>query len=165
MGVRDDELNRLMRYAQGMGVSIRFKPYVPRSSVAAQWTTDGSEITIFTDSTCSKLDKVLLLIHELGHHKAFVNAERTVDSKIEEALDSEEQSKRERKRILDMEIADSLHWDQIYKDTNCKFNIKKLHKQREMDIWLYEFSYEQGRDATGKEKKAKRKELKEKYGC
>ena len=161
--IRDEELNRLIRYAQGMGISVRFKPYVPRSRVAAEWTTDGTEITIYTSANCSKLDKILCLIHELGHHKAFVNNDREVDPKVEEALDNEENRKKDRKRILDMEIEDSLHWEEIYRDTNCRFDIQKLHKQREFDIWCYQVYYETGRDVTQKEKTAKRKELRRKY--
>ena len=162
---RDDELNRLMRYAQGMGISVRFKPYVPYSRVAATWTTDGTEIAVYTTNRCSKIEKILHLIHELGHAKAFVDDNRELDPKIEEALDDEDNKKRNRKRILDMEIRDSLYWEDIYRDTNCQFDIEKLHKQREFDIWCYEIYYETGKDATTKEKASKRKELRKKYGC
>lgn len=162
---RDEELNRLIRYAQGMGLSVHFKPYVPRSRVAADWATDGTQITIYTSSKCSKLEKILHLIHELGHHKAFVDNERTVDPRIEKALDNEENKKNHRKRILDMERADSAYWEDIYRDTNCQFNIEKLRKQREFDIWCYEVYYETGRDVTKKEKRIKTKELRKKYGC
>ncbi len=161
---RDDELNRLIRFAQGMGVSVRFKPYVKRSKVAAEWALDGSEITVYTSARCTKIEKILTLIHELSHHKAFVNNNREIDPKIEEAFDDEERGRRNRKRILDMEIADSLHWEDIYRDTNCQFNIKKLHKQREFDIWCYEVHYETGRDVTSKEKKEKARQLRKKYG-
>lgn len=162
--IRDEELNRLIRYAQGMGISVRFKPYIPRSRVAAEWTTDGTEITIYFTSKCSKLDKILNIIHELGHHKGFVDNNRQIDPKLEEALDDEENLKKNRKRLLDMETADSLYWEDIYRDTNCQFGIERLRRQREFDIWTYEFTYETGREATKKEKAAKRKELKRKYG-
>jgi hypothetical protein len=161
--IRDEELSRLIKYAQGMGLTVRFKDYV-RGGFAAEWALDGTEITLYTSSTDSKIDTILGLIHELGHHKAFVDNKRTVDPKLEEALDSEE-SKRHRKRILDMEIEDSAYWEEIYRDTNCKFNIEKLHKQREFDIWCYEVSYEMGRNATVKEKRIKLRELRKKYRC
>jgi hypothetical protein len=159
---RDEELNRLIRYCQGMGLSVHFKPYVKRSNVAAEWATDGSEITIYISPRCSKIEKILLLIHEASHHKAFVNNEREVDPKVEEALNSDK--KRDKKRVLDMEIADSRHWEQIYRDTNCQFNINRLHKERDFDIWTYQFAYDNDREATCKEKSEKRKELRRKYG-
>jgi len=166
--IRDEELNRLTKYAQGMGVSVRFKPYVRGSKVEAEWAMDGSEITIYTPSGRSKLDKVLSLIHELGHHKSWIVNGRETDPKMEADVTAEENceaSRAARKRLLDMEIRDSEYWEDIYRDTNCQFNIEKLRKQREFDVWSYEVIYNIGRDPTKKEKIAKRKELRKKYGC
>ena len=166
--IRDEELNRLIRYAQGMGLSVRFKPYVKHSRIQATWTCDGTELVVYVTNQMSKLDKILSLIHELGHHKAWINNDRQPDPEIEEALDksdNDEAKKRDRKRILDMEAHDSLYWEDIYKDTNCQFNIDKLHKQREFDIWCYEVYYETGREAKKMEKRAKLRELRKKYGC
>lgn len=163
--IRDDELNRLMRYAQGMGISVRFKPYVKRSGTYAEWTVDGSEIAIYVTPKDSKINKILSLIHELGHQKGFVANERKIDPKVDEALGFEDNGKLDRKRILNMETEDASHWEDIYRDTNCQFNIKKLQKQREFDIWTYEVYYETGHDPTTKEKSIKKKELRKKYGC
>lgn len=163
--IRDEELNRLIRYAQGMGLSVRFKPYVKGCTPAAEWSNDGTEIVVYMKSRCSKIEKILSLIHELGHHKAFVNANRTVDPKVDEVLGEEDVKKRGRKRILDMEVNDASHWEDIYNDTNCKFDLKKLYKQREFDIWCYEVYYETGRDATSQERKAKMGELRKKWNC
>lgn len=162
--VRDDELNRLVKYALGMGVSVRFKPYVKLSHNRAEWLVDGSEITIYCSPNESKLGKILSLIHELSHHKAFVKNERKIDPETSQLLDKEDLNKKERKQILNMEIADSSHWEEIYKETNCQFNIEKLYKQREYDIWSYKFYYETDRDPSEKEKRAKKKELRKKYG-
>jgi hypothetical protein len=164
MGIRDDELNRLIKYAQGLGMSVRFKPYIKGSKTAAEWLTDGSEITIYFTSSCSKIGKILSLIHEISHMKAFIDDNRKLDPKIEEALDDEDNKKRFRKRILDMEIKDSLYWLDIYRDTNCTFNIEKLHKQRDYDCWQYQTYYETGHFPTTKEKAAKKRELRKKYG-
>ena len=79
-----------------------------------------------------------------------------MDPKVEEALDSEENKKIHRKRILDMERSDSVYWDDIYKDTNCQFPIWKLHAQREFDIWQYEVYYETGKFPTKKVKDKKK---------
>jgi hypothetical protein len=162
---RDDELNRLVRYAQGMGLSVRFKPYVKGSGLGADWKFDGTEITIYVTSKCSKTEKIILLIHEISHHKAWIDNNRQMDPKVEEAIVSEENKKSYRKRILDMEISDSAYWEDIYKDTNCQFGVEKLKKHREFDIWCYEVLYETGKDATVKEKREKWRELRKKYGC
>lgn len=160
--IRDEELKRLIKYAEGMGVSVKFKPYVKYSRNDAEWALDGSEIVIYVKSKTSKIDKVLSLIHEISHHKAFIDNGRINDPKVEEAIDDEEK-KRNRKKILDYEINDSVYWEDIYKDTNCQFDIKILHRQREYDIWNYEVYYELNRLPTHKECVAKRKELRKKY--
>ena len=157
---RDDEIQRLMRYAQGMGLSVRFKPYV-RNGALAEWTTDGSEISVYVSSRTTNIDKILSLIHELGHHKSFINDGREIDPKLEEALESEE--KRHRKRVFEGEKADTKYWEEIYKDTDCQFNIKILHRQKEFDIWCYEVYYETGEYPNGKERAVKMKELRKKY--
>jgi prolyl oligopeptidase PreP (S9A serine peptidase family) len=162
MGVRDDELNRLIRYAQGMGLSVRFKPYV-RGGHSAEWLFDGSEITIYVTTQCSKIEKILSLIHELSHHRAWIANERQMDPKVEEAILSEEDKKSYRKRIYEMEKADSVYWVDIYKDTNCKFDINKLYLQRDFDLHQYEVYYNTGKFPKGKEKKKKYRELKKKY--
>src|SRR5689334_8905081 len=118
--IRDDELNRLMRYAQGMGLSVRFKPYVKYSQIEAEWALDGTEVIVYVSSRSTKLDKILSLIHELGHHKAFINNDRKPDPKVEEALD-EEHKKVMRKRIYNYEVEDTKYWEDIYKDTDCRF--------------------------------------------
>jgi len=162
---RDDEIARLIKYAQGMGITVRFKPYIKNSGVAAEWATDGTEINIYTDKSSSKIGKVLLLIHELSHHKAFVDKKRQIGSHMERILDSEEHTKEDRKKVYDMEYQDSAYWEDIYRDTHCKFNIEKLRKQREFDVWQYEVYYKTGKYPNTREKKIKMEALKELYGC
>ena len=160
--VRDNEIQRLIKYGQGMGVAVRFKPYIKYSKFEAEWALDGSEIVIFTKPRDSKLQKVLSLIHELSHHKAFVNNGRTIDPKIEEALDSDN-NKIHRKRVLNMEVSDSQYWEEIYRDTDCRFNINILHREKEHDLWAYQIYSKTGKFPTHKENLAKAKELRKKY--
>ena len=91
--------------------------------------------------------------------KGFIDNQRQMDPKVEEALDSEENKKSHRKRILDMERNDSMYWESIYNDTNCQFDISKLYIQRDLDIWMYEYYYENGVFPKKKNKDKKRKEI------
>jgi prolyl oligopeptidase PreP (S9A serine peptidase family) len=160
--IRDLELNRLVQYAKGIGLIVKFKPR-PRGGDAAEWDEDGPTITIFTNPWTTKVEKILSLIHEISHMRSYIENERQLDPKIEEALLSEEDKKSYRKRIYDMEKSDSAHWESIYKDTNCQFNINKLYIQREVDLYQYSVYYETGKFPTGKENKKKRRELKNRY--
>jgi hypothetical protein len=161
--IRDEELNRLIRYAQGMGISVRFKPYIPFSKDQADWTIDGSEITIYVKSSTSKIDKILSLIHELGHHKAFVNNDRAVNPKVEEVLDREDIKKNERRVLLQDEKNGTKYWEEIYRDTNCQFGLDRLEMQKEIDLWAYEVYYETGKFPTNDQSKEKRKQVRLKY--
>lgn len=160
--IRDDELNRLIRYAQGMGLSVRFKPYI-KGGDRAEWVTDGTEVTVYVTDRCSKLEKILSLIHELGHHKAFIDNERSIEEKVDEALDKDTHTKLHRKHIYDMEFNDSLYWEQIYKDTNCQFGLDRLEMQRQYDVWVYQYYYENGLWPTWNEKIDKKREFKKQY--
>lgn len=161
--IRDEELQRLIRYAQGMGLSVRFKPYVKGSDVGGGWTTDGSEITVYESPRDTKISKILILIHEIGHHKGFIENNRKVNPDVLEALEDEDPKKSARRKIYRDEVRDTQYWEQIYKDTNCQFPIEKLYASRDFDIWWYEQFYEREEPPTLKEKTQKYRELKEKY--
>ena len=158
--IRDNEIQRLVKYAQGLNTIIKFKEAKSLGEDAAEWTTDGSAITIYRTPSSSKLSIVLALIHELGHHLAHIhNNDRKVDPKLEEAIDNEVDKKIYRKRIYDWEVQGATWWETIYKDTDCKFNIDRLNQEKQYDLWQYEVYYSTGSYPTNKERKKKRKEL------
>jgi len=161
--IRDEELNRLIKYAQGLGLSVHFKPYVKGSNVGGGWAIDGSEINVYVGPNEPKINKILYLIHEISHHKGFIENGRTIDPRIVEALNDEDEGRRNRKRIYMDEVEDTKHWEQIYNDCNLQFPIRKLYEERDFDIWTYKRYYEDGKFPTQKEKREKSKELKKKY--
>ena len=55
MGIRDDEIQRLVHYAKGMGVKVTFSNTLS-SGMAAAWATDGSEILINNKTNLSKTE-------------------------------------------------------------------------------------------------------------
>ncbi|HEY5234665.1 MAG TPA: hypothetical protein VIJ14_00685 [Rhabdochlamydiaceae bacterium] len=169
--IRDEEIKRLINYIKGIGLKISFSS--KDQGVAALWYLDNSEIVICRNNNKTKISTVLSLIHELGHAMHNIHEKsRKIDTKVEKALDHVNEAqelnldskKRQRKIILDDEIAGTQYWHSIYKETNLKFPIWKMEAQMEFDIWQYEVYYETGRDPSVKEKKAKMKELREKYG-
>lgn len=163
--IRDQEIDRLVKYAQGMGCPVHFKPYVKGSKIAGGWTIDGSEISIFIciTSRLSKIDIVLTLIHEISHHKGYVENNRNMDLKVLAALEDESEKDISRKRVYLDEVKDSQYWEQIYLDTDCKFPISKLYAQRDFDIWCYEVYYKEGKFPNSKRKTEMSGKLREKY--
>jgi MoaA/NifB/PqqE/SkfB family radical SAM enzyme len=163
MGIRDDEISRLIKYAEGMGLQVKFKPRA-RNGNAAEWTIDGTEITIYQKKNEPKIETILSLIHELGHHVWFIHdMNRQISKESKDAFESEAPSKKERQKILLEEIAATKWWHVIYKDTNCKFDLWRLNVQMVLDIWIYEVYAEIGKYPTKKQGREKYKELVKNY--
>jgi hypothetical protein len=159
MGIRDDEIERLKHYAKGLGVKVII--YNKDGEDAAQWTLDGTLIQVFAGPGTSKTEIILSLIHELGHHVWFIHEkDRQQDLKFDQAItrenlvaedDNEEVTpKNLRKKIYEVEKAGTGWWESIYKETNLKIPLWKLHAAMEFDIWMYEMYYETGLFPKGK---------------
>lgn len=170
--IRDDEINRLVSYAKGLGVKVTI--YQKSNAIdSGQWLLDGTEIMIYSGKRKSKTDIILDLIHELGHQLHFIHEkDRLPDIKFEEAITRQNlfeedldtpTPKHLRKKILDVELAGTTWWEVIYKDTNMKFPIWKLHMARDFDIWSYEFFHKNGSFPQRKDRQLKSKELLLKY--
>ncbi len=162
--IRDEELKRLVKYAQGHNIKVTFKPYVPRSMDAGYCSTDGRDITLAIIKGTSKLQLILTLIHELGHALYNINNnERVPDEKLEAALDDEKAKKKHRKVILTYERKSAEWWDIIYRDADLKFPKWRLDMQKEYDIWQYECWHRFNRFPTKEEKHIKWSILKDDY--
>jgi hypothetical protein len=164
--IRDQEIQRLINYAKGLGLEVKFSS--KRSDCSAFWYIDNTGIVIFKKNNDSKIDTILSLIHEIAHAKHNLwEKNRQVDPKFEKAIDhvdeAEEQGtdtqKRYRKTILDNEIAGTKYWNEIYHETNMKFPIWRLEASKEYDVYQYNYFYEHGRYPTIKERKKKHKEV------
>jgi len=169
--VRDEEIGRLIKYAQGLGVRVSF---IASGDDAAGWTVDGSEIYISRKHNRSKIDIVLSLIHEIAHQLYFIHEKnRQPDLKFEEALDRQNlfdydlaetpAPKTHRKRILDVEVTSAEWWETIYKETNCSFPIWRLHAQKQFDLYQYQHYYKTGHFPNKKQKNLKFKEIRLHY--
>lgn len=164
--VRNREIERLVKYAQSLGVKVIFSnKKCPDTS--AEWTLDGSEIYIYTKKQYSKTDTILSLIHEIAHMLNHIHRnDRQRDEKFEEAIDASDAdgaAKRHRLKILRVEKQGTQYWETIYKETNLQFPLWKLYAAMELDVWPYEIYVETGGFPTVKERKKKRKELKIKH--
>lgn len=164
MGIRDDEIKRLINYAKGLNVDVKFMDYVPYSLDAGFATIDGSEITVAVSKRDSKLDIVLTLIHEIGHALEVIHShQRRPDVELDTAIGDDEESKRSRRVIYDFEKASTKWWDIIYKETDMKFPITRLLIAKEYDLWQYRVWLKTGKFPVKKEKIKKRKQLRRKH--
>jgi hypothetical protein len=172
MGIRDEEIKRLIHYAKGLGVKVIIYNK-SKNGAEAEWSLDGSMIQVYAGSSKSKTNVILDLIHELGHHAWFIHEkDRQPDIKFDQAITRENlfqvetdvpTPKKLRKKILDVEISGTAWWNVIYKDTNLKIPLWKLEASKEFDIWMYEMYFQNGHFPKGKVKKDYFKKVFQKY--
>lgn len=164
--IRDEEIQRLINYIKGIGLTVSFSS--KKSDCSAEWYINNSGIVIYRRQNKPKIDIVLDLIHELGHALHNIHKKnRTTDPKFERALDhiiqteidETDSKKRQRKIILDNEVAGTWYWHVIYKETNMKFPIWKMEAQMDFDIYQYEVFHETGKFPKRKDRLEKFKEI------
>ena len=168
--IRDEELKRLESYAKGLGVKIT-KKKGKRFDPGAAWVVDGSEIILFVSPRDSKTTLILRLIHELAHHKGWINNGRKQDLNTNQALilDDERNNrkdpplpKKQRKLIYETEKNDMQYWDEIIREVNIKIRSERIKLEKEMDLWTYVYYVKNGKYPTGTQTKQQRKDLKKK---
>lgn len=167
MGIRDDELKRLEKYAQGLGVKVSYKKYIKYSMDAATWATDGSEISVFTRSEKSKTDLIMDLVHELGHHLSFIYNNKEVPKKLNIALTKEmidiNPTLDQRKAILDFELLGMMYHDTIIKEVDLKIPKWKFKLENEYQKYMYTYYWKHGNIPKNNDKWIKYQQLKAKY--
>ena len=159
---RDLEIERLVKYAQALGVKVLLSK-AKNDEDSAEWALDGKQITIYTKNQDSKTETILTLVHEIAHSLDNIHRHnRELDVEFDKALEPNEDGeigKRKRKVILNSEIAATEYWHTIYKETNLQIPLWKLYAQMEMDIWQYEVYYETGSYPNRSQRKKKHKEI------
>jgi hypothetical protein len=172
MGYSQDDLNRLIKYAQGLGLKVTIKDYVPRSRDAGYWDLGGDEITLFKIKGGSVTDLVLVMLHELAHHMSWIYDGRVLDPRFKLAIDKESERKPNdppipkllRKAIYIKEMNDTNYQEAIAFEVGLKIPKWKMELEREFDIWVYKCFYETGEYPVRNDNIQKRRELRSKYG-
>lgn len=170
MGIRDEEIKRLEKYAQGLGITILYKKY-RKGDPGATMSTDGKILEMYVWSSKSKTRLILDMIHELAHAMSHIYNNRQEDPKTNEALNSEDNrkrgdkplSKKKRKLIYDAEVFDSQYRDAIWHEVNIKLPKWRLSLDKELDNWFYYHYYKHGEFPLIKDINQKNLELKRKY--
>lgn len=157
------ELGKYISYAKAHGVSVFFHD----SKDGGGWVLDGSQIYI---SAKTPLMQWLILSHELGHHKQFVKDGMKVPKKIIKVLNKENMlepgetlSKAESKLIYETEKNDAKNQLDIQRETRCTVPEWILHREIELDLWIYRVYWKTGNFPSMKERKEMRKSLTKKW--
>lgn len=155
MGIRDQEIQKLQSYAEGLGLQVQWRKH-RRGDPGAAWITDGSVLIMYTWPGKSKKRIVLDFLHELAHHMAWVYNNRQEDSATDEALDKESSrkpgdppiDKTYRKLIYVAERDDAEYRNAIAHEVGIKLDKKVLELDKKLDIAIYLYYYRTGEMPT-----------------
>lgn len=163
---RDKEIKRLEQYCKGLGLKVSYKKKT-RKDPEAEWVLDGSEIVIYLSSKLTKVQLILNIIHELGHHFDYVYNNRKIQHKVNYAWgkenNNEEMTENQRYVIYEDEYNASLFRAQIIHELNLKISKERLEFDIEMDLFVYYTFYKTGNYPVYREIAVKKKELLKKF--
>ena len=171
MGIRDNEILRLKKYAEGLGIKVIFKKYT-KGVGGAEWDMEDRIITLYTSKDDNKTTLILAFLHELGHHLDWVykNKKLTKQSfKAFELLNAGpiygerlDIPKKYRDIIYEEEKSGVYYMDIIHRELDLKIPLWKVKMAQDTDLMDYESLSKTGRFLTTKEVRSYRK-LNKKY--
>lgn len=165
MSIRDEEIKRLIKYAQGVDTKITFSSKDTNNS--AEWILDEqsktTELIIYTKPWHTKTHIIMCIVHELAHQMSYIYSGRKLSKKIHKVTSKEEHAltKKERKIIYEMEVNDFKYQYNIWQEVNIKIPLWKLTLEQGIDEYVYKIFYKENRFPSRREKRIKRKELRE----
>jgi len=169
MHIRDREIERLVKYAEGLGLRVEWKRH-RRGDPGATWDMDGSVIEVFTWPSQSKTTIILNIVHELAHHMAWIYAQRKKDEAVDAAIIADNESsaeepppKAQRKLIYLSEKNDTKYRPKIMHEVGIKLPKYKVAADKALDIWCYRHYYKKGNYPGVGALRAKQRELRAKY--
>lgn len=162
MGIRNEELKRIEKYAEGLGIKITYKKQ-KKTDPEADWTTDGTEITVYLRPRQSITQIILDIIHELGHHQAWVYNNRTTPISLDNALGRDKHNKKDRLAILKDEENGAAYHTMIYKELGLKIPQWKVELERDLSLEIYRYYAKNNEWPTVFWRKQKKKELIKRY--
>lgn len=162
MGIREQELKRVEKYAQGLGIKVSYKKQGPEDP-EADWSLDGTEITVYLRNRQSTTQIILDIIHELGHHQHWVYSNRTIPISLDKALLKDKPTKKDREAIYQDELNGAAYQLLIYKELGLKIPQWKVEVERDLSLEMYKTFYKNGNFPTVRQKNQKKKELILKY--
>lgn len=157
------ELDRLIKFSEGLGVKVRFHKDKMNNDAGAEWDLSGKEIIIYYRDDESTTSLILKLVHELGHHLDYVNNKRRHTKQIEEAVSAENPTKTQRRILYKDERNAAKYHEFIYDTVGIKIPRWKIVVEREWSLEVYRQEIYNPEGPSKKEKRDIRKRLTEKY--
>ena len=177
MSYIDDDLKRVLKYAESLGIKVYFKKPI-RGAGGAEWDMIDKSIHIYASKSTPKTTILLNMLHELGHHLDWIYNNKSDSAEAFTAYkllnegnmfgDRSDIPKHYRKVIYEEETAGVYYMDIIHKELDLKIPLWKVKLEQDLDLFDYRMLYVKGKFSTAKEFKdynlSKTKKYKRVYG-
>lgn len=157
------EFDRLVKYAEGLGIQVIYK-YDSKSKYAAQFIfTDPPTIELVINKRHATTDLILAMLHELGHYHDWVNTGKREPSVIY-AKEHSELNLTERKILYQTERKATILAIKTAEHLEIKFpKMWRIKQESAYDRWFYRYYVKTGEYPDKKMYKKKQKDLYRKY--
>lgn len=157
----------MIKYANGLGLTVRIKPYKKGSLVGGEYDGENKSITVYRARKHSSTDVILVLLHELGHHLDFLKKGKRDSKQLIDALGKEHERRvgedpipiLDRLSIYQSELDGIQYMPDIAHQLDLSVPMWKIIAERDLDRWLAEYYYCHGEDPSMKEIVAYRKNI------
>lgn len=173
MHLRDREVDRIIKYAEGLGITVKFELYKRGLPAVACWELSPTPtITIFEYPSLSKTTKALMLLHELGHHLDWIYKGKKDSKRLEDALHRDWDRtphkdpvlpKSLRKLIYQSEYDGTHYMPVIAKELDLKIPMWKILAEQAFDRWFAKAYLDSGEYPSSTEQGQKRREIRNEY--
>lgn len=160
MGIRDREIDRILKYAAGLGIKVEFIAR-KRGAGAAEWDNDPPCIRVYGAKHISKVNLICCLLHELGHHMDWIEQKRKVSDEVVKAYAQLNQGHMFGTRpdltstdtavILCEEMAAVTWMGKLYEILQLTFPLYKLREAQLLDVYAYHILHRKNRFPTAME--------------
>lgn len=167
MGIRDKEIERMRKYAQGLGIKVVIRKGNKRCKDGGYWSSKPPMIEVLCYSNTSKTDIIVILLHELGHHLDWIYKNRKEDKNLNQALEKhwnkQKLTRKERYLIRQTEYDGIGYMSVIAHELGLKIPEYKIKAEMDLDRWTYDYFYETGKFPKIKDTKLMSASLREYY--
>lgn len=164
MHIGEKELNRLISYAEGLGLIVIWKGVKELETPAQLVFTEPPTIELKKYKRVSYKQLILDMLHELGHYHDWINNGRRTPSEVF-AKNHSELTKSEREIVYKDEKKATLIATSLAKHLDLKYpKLELVRANSAYDRWYYKRFYITGKEPSPKDRIEKYNKIKQKYG-
>lgn len=163
MHIAEREFNRLISYAEGLGINVVWRQPGELDVPAQLLFTDPPTMELTVYKKINYTDRILDILHELGHYHDWLNNGKREPGKVF-SKEHNELNRSEREVVYNDEKKATFLSIVIAKQLEIKYpKFNRIRAAAAYDRWYYRKFLTTGKPPTKKERKPKYKQIQAKY--